>query len=127
MVDLAGLCNFLQDLKDESFVIVPLLGWYKGEQHSRYHLAPLAATSDSGLQVRTWITRLVQVQEEAGHIRGPAFQDNAGNILGSHQIEVPIVERLQMRSRTHRRESFLLMYTVTSSSGSVDPSGEERH
>jgi len=34
-------------------VLIPLLGRFKGEQNSRYHLSPLAAVTSSGLQVQT--------------------------------------------------------------------------
>jgi hypothetical protein len=95
LVDLAGLRRFLRELAGETFVIIPLLGRYKGEQHSRYHLAPLAAQTDSGLQVRVWIQRLVQVRERQGQTHGPAFQDGKGNILSSSKMEGSLVEYLQ--------------------------------
>lgn len=100
LVDLAGLRKYLHDLKEENYVIVPLLGRYKGEQHSRYHLAPMAATTDSGLEVRAWIRRLVQVKEEAGRLRGPAFQDMLGNVISSRQVESRIMDQLQLVNDT---------------------------
>lgn len=66
LVDLYGLRKYLEELKDKDFVMVPLLGRFKGEQNSRYHLQPLAARTDSGIEVREWIRRLVEVQVNRG-------------------------------------------------------------
>lgn len=95
LVDLAGLRRYLQELKEEDFVLVPLLGRYKGEQHSRYHLAPMAARMNSGLEVKVWIQRLVQVRERQGQLQGPAFQDGRGNFLNPSKIEGHLVDHLQ--------------------------------
>lgn len=96
LVDLAGLRKYLKDLQNEHFVIVPLLGRCKGEQHTRFHLMPLAARTDSGLRVREWLVRLVQVRERRGQLRGPAFQDRRGGILCSRQLEGFLMDRLQL-------------------------------
>lgn len=73
--DLFGLGKYLAEISEKPFVIIPLLGKYKGEAHQRYHLTPMAAITGSGIQVRTWIKRLVQVQHEVGRSHGPAFGD----------------------------------------------------
>ncbi len=96
LTDLYGLSKYLVELVDEPFVIVPLLGKYKGEAHHRYHLTPLAARTDSGLPVRTWIGRLVQVQHEIGRNHGPTFGDRYGEILESSFVEGLIADRLQI-------------------------------
>jgi hypothetical protein len=95
LTDLFGLRKYLVELKDKEFVMVPLLGRFKGEQHARYHLQPLAATTTSGLQIKLWLTRLVAVMEEAGHHQGPAFGDAKGQILSSRILEGALMERLQ--------------------------------
>jgi hypothetical protein len=56
----------------------------------------MAARTDSGLEVRIWINRLVQVKEEAGRLQGPAFQDRLGNVISSRQIESRITDQLQL-------------------------------
>lgn len=94
LMDLYGLSKYLAELVGEPFIIVPLLGKYKGEAHHRYHLMPLVARTDSGLPVRTWIGRLVQVQHEIGRIHGPAFGDRYGEILESSFVEGLIADRL---------------------------------
>jgi hypothetical protein len=55
LADLFGLGKYLGELESVDHVIVPLLGRYKGEMHKRYHLTPLAATTNSGIQVRAWL------------------------------------------------------------------------
>jgi hypothetical protein len=62
-------------------VRVPLLGRYKGEMHMRYYFTPLAAMTNSGIQVRVWLNRLVAVWLEAGRTHGPAFGTRQGEVL----------------------------------------------
>jgi hypothetical protein len=100
LVDLHGLRKYLKELSDKDYVVVPLLGRYKGEQHSRYHLAPLAAETSSGMKLRTWLKRLVAVREEAGQVRGPAFQTRAGGIMGARVVEGALMDRLQILKET---------------------------
>jgi hypothetical protein len=76
LVDLYGLAKY----GDESlvsdgidYVIVPLLGHFKTELGEQYHLTPMVATTRSGIQIKSWIQRLLQVKKEAGVNRGPAF------------------------------------------------------
>jgi hypothetical protein len=96
LTDLYGLSKYLVELADKPFVIIPLLGQYKGEAHRRYHLTPMAATTDSGIQIREWIKRVVQVQHEAGRGHGPAFGDKYGELLSSGFVEGALSDRLQI-------------------------------
>jgi hypothetical protein len=96
LTDLFGLSKYLNELVDQPYVIVPLLGKYKGEAHKRYHLTPMAATTNSEIQIRSWIKRLVVVQHEAGRNHGPAFGDKYGEILESSFIEGTLADRLQI-------------------------------
>mmetsp|Transcript_9798 Transcript_9798/g.14171 ORF Transcript_9798/g.14171 Transcript_9798/m.14171 type:complete len:202 (-) Transcript_9798:497-1102(-) len=91
LVDLDGL---LQYASTSDCVIIPLLGRYKGEDHDRFHLTPLAAETDSGLEVRTWINRLIDVRIKHGETNGPAFRDDKGNIIKPKIIEDGILEVL---------------------------------
>lgn len=97
LTDLHGLRKYLSEDPDQTrdHVIIPLLGRFKGELNSRYHLAPLAAVTDSGLEVRTWIERLVTVREKEGRVRGPAFVNRHGGVALAQDYELAIVERLQ--------------------------------
>jgi len=42
LTDLFGLRKYLEELAQKDYVVIPLLGRFKGEQHARYHLQPLA-------------------------------------------------------------------------------------
>jgi hypothetical protein len=95
-LDLPGLRKNLAELKapEKNYVIIHLLGRFKGETGEKYHLTPLAAVISSGLQVHEWIKRLVFVREIKGRLRGPAFCDEDGSIAKAKQYELPITDRL---------------------------------
>lgn len=96
LTDLHGLRKYLEETKtlERNHVIIPLLGRFKGELHARYHLAPLASTTDSGLKVQVWVERLVAIREKEGRLHGPAFCDKLGRIATAHIYEAGIMERL---------------------------------
>jgi hypothetical protein len=100
LTDLYGLRKYLVELHDKDLVIVSLLGKYKGEIHHRYHLTPMAGTTNSGLQIRLWLERLVSVQQEKGLTRGAAFSDVNGHILSPRFVKGLIAERLQQVKET---------------------------
>jgi hypothetical protein len=94
LTDLFGLDKYLRELPAGDHVIVPLLGRYKGEMHNRYHLTPLAASTNSGIQVRCWLERLVGVWRDIGRTHGPAFGTREREVLASGFIEEKIVDLL---------------------------------
>jgi hypothetical protein len=96
MTDLHGLRKGMEETKrlGRDHIIIPLLGRFKGEQNTRYHLAPLAAETRSGLKVQRWVERLITVQENSGRVRGPAFCNPAGEVASSLAFDVGFVERL---------------------------------
>ena len=59
----------------KEYVMIPLLGCFKNEVGDQYHLTPLVAMSKSGLQVKTWANRLIEVRKSGHQLRGPAFAD----------------------------------------------------
>jgi hypothetical protein len=100
LTDLYSLSKYLTEMADKPFVIIPLLGKYKGGAHQCYHLSPMAAITDTGIQLRTCIKRLVLVQHEAGRSHGPAFGDKYGEVLGSGFIQNILSDRLQIIKET---------------------------
>jgi hypothetical protein len=101
LMDLFGLEKYLRELEWANHVIVPLLGRYKGEMHQRYHLTPLAATTNSGIQVKAWLECLVGVWKEVGQTHGPAFGDRRGEVLEAGFIEGKIVDMLyELRAKS---------------------------
>jgi hypothetical protein len=96
MTDLHVLRKGMEETKQlgRDHVIIPLLGRFKGEQNTRYHLAPLAGETKSGLKVQCWVKRLITVRESSGRVRGPALCDPAGEVASSFTHDVGFVERL---------------------------------
>jgi len=98
LVDLFGLHKYGRtDLKTaggKDYVIVPLLGRFKNELGEQYHLTPLIAETASGLKIRLWIKRFLDVCSRNGRTRGAAFVAPRGE--PSYQwFEREILERLQ--------------------------------
>jgi hypothetical protein len=99
LVDLRGLKKYHKDLSESgelNHIIVPLLGRFKGEDNARYHLAPLASVTNSGLRVKLWVERLLEVRMREGRFQGPAFCDRQGHIMESHVYQDAYAERLQV-------------------------------
>jgi hypothetical protein len=84
---------FEPELNNLEFVIVPLLGEFKGKTGIQYQLTPLVARTKSGIEVKRWILRLVGVRDEAGITNGPAFCDSFGNVAKTKIYENAILER----------------------------------
>jgi len=58
LVDLHGLLKYQEEIVasgEARYVIIPLLGQFKGEDGSRYHLTPLASITRTGLETRKWV------------------------------------------------------------------------
>jgi hypothetical protein len=84
MLDLGALRKYQEQGRNGSngrFVIVPLLGRFKGEDHHRQHLLATASETASGLQPRKWLEALVLVREQDGLTTGPAFCDKEGFVV----------------------------------------------
>ena len=56
-------------------VTVALLGQFKGKTHYDHHLIAIASKTQSGLEPRWWIEKLVSVCASQGLEHGPAFVD----------------------------------------------------
>ena len=78
-----GLLTDLEGMEEhfegrENYVVVPLLGKFKGEHHTKQHLMSSVNVTDSGIRVRLWGTRLLAIHRSQGRTRGPAFINNKG-------------------------------------------------
>ena len=95
LVDLGGLLKHNKQLKQSGtshYVIVPLLGRFKGETGEKYHLTPLAAETKTGIKVKFWVQMLMSIHQHYGRNQGFAFCDRTGNTLSSKDIQ-PYVTR----------------------------------
>jgi hypothetical protein len=98
LTDASGLRTYLLTPPDDRLpyhVIIPLLGRFKNELGTRYHLTPLAGRTSSGIDVHLWITRLVQALTDANHLHGPAFCDALGQMASPQLYETELLDRLQ--------------------------------
>lgn len=59
-------------------VTVALLGHFKGKTQFNHHLIAIASKTQSGLEPRWWIEKLVSVCASQGVDHGPAFVDEFG-------------------------------------------------
>ena len=97
LVDLFGLRKYLETPRHSSelpYVIIPLLGKVKNEIGERYHLTPLCSTASSGLQVESWVRRLVQCHAQFHRFQGPAFRARSGAPARPPDFELDILDRL---------------------------------
>jgi hypothetical protein len=96
LTDLYGLRKYLdspRQAQELPHVIIPLLGRLKNENGEKYHLTPLCSVTSSGLQVETWVHRLVQCQAHFGRVQGPAFTTLAGTPAYTSTFEMDILDR----------------------------------
>jgi hypothetical protein len=68
------------DLSQAPHIIIPLLGEFKGELGFRYHLMSLASTTSSGIELRWWMEKLIQVRQEENCTAGPGFGHKDGSV-----------------------------------------------
>jgi len=104
LVDCAGLRSYLHAPVDPSLpwhIIIPLLGRFKNEIGSHCHLTPLAAVTSSGINIRLWVTRLVELQDHVGYRHGPAFCTARGKPLTSLDLELDLLDHLQRVQDLH--------------------------
>ena len=64
-------------------VTVALLGHFKGETKADHHLIAIASVTQSGLEPRWWIEKLVSVCASEGRDYGPAFANEHGHLASS--------------------------------------------
>lgn len=100
LVDLYGLLKYTtgQLVSDDGipYVIIPLLGRFKSEEGERYHLTPLAFTTASGINIGTWVSRLVEVKRSQGLSHGPEFSDRYGKRIDTRWLEMEILDYLHI-------------------------------
>ena len=77
MTELEGLAGYCY--ASEDFVIIPLKGQVKGENHSCQRLLHSVKTTDFGIEVRAWVRRLMAAHTIRGRASGPAFVDPTSN------------------------------------------------
>ena len=62
-----------QCLLSAPHVYLALIANFKGETGVREHLVALASESKSGIKLRWWLEKLIEIRKAEGHTLGPAF------------------------------------------------------
>ena len=85
LLDLAGLREFLA--RDPPHIVtVALLGKVKGEHHARQHLLPSVSVTSSGIQIKTWLRKLVLVRGREDRTDGPAICGSDGEVMSTTML-----------------------------------------
>ena len=108
MLDLSGLINHIEQGKYEkpSYVVIPLLGKFKGEDYNRYHLLLAPDKTNSGFQPRLWVEWFIAAKKSQGFEEGPAFCDKEGYVLPQGPFNDELLDQLEWA-----RDSFPLLFS----------------
>jgi hypothetical protein len=101
LLDLAGLNRkFLAG--GDKYIVIALLGKIKGESGDRAHLLPCVPITSSGIEVKTSVSRLMDLKRAQGFIDGPAISDVFGKVLSHRSLNDSLLEVLEELFDTHR-------------------------
>ena len=103
MLDLSGLINHFNQGKHEKppHVVIPLLGKFKGEDYTRFHLLLAPDKTDSGFQPRQWVEWLIAAKKSQGLTEGPAFSNKEGYILPQSPFNDELLDQLEWARDTY--------------------------
>jgi hypothetical protein len=68
-------------------VMVVLLGNFKGETGVHHHMVSLASTTMSGIPLRWWLEKLLEVRRDKGCNHGPEFGCADGSVSLLHEYD----------------------------------------
>jgi hypothetical protein len=92
LADLDGMIEHFDE--DRGNIVIPLLGRFKGEDHSSQHLMPCVEVTDSGIHVKAWIRRALAVHRSLGRRSGPMFINDQGNQSTTGEMNALLLECL---------------------------------
>jgi hypothetical protein len=87
LVEASNLCKFAEETQTSrrDYIVVPMMGRFKGETGERNVLRVLVKITSSGIDIGKWVARLVRVLKAEGRndckVPGPAFCDEQGQVL----------------------------------------------
>jgi hypothetical protein len=95
-IELGGVRKYFVDggTSATPHVMFTLVGRFKGEQGERHHMMPFDAITGSGLEVRKWVERLIQVKEKRCVVTGFMFTRQDRSRAKSSDFEMDIADRL---------------------------------
>jgi hypothetical protein len=74
LLDLVGLLSY-ENKGGDNYLIITLLGKIKGEHNDRCHLLPCTHVTTSGINVKQWVSSLIQEHSRYNRRDGPAITD----------------------------------------------------
>ena len=104
VISLRGNEGFLLDLKSlrdnwnnhsNKYVVIGLLGRYKGENHDYTHLVSCVNKTSSGLNIRNILHRAIQLKDKLGYQDGPLVSDQKGLLWSSRNIDEMMTDVLK--------------------------------
>jgi hypothetical protein len=107
LVEGSYLCHYKRKgrMHRTPYVVIPMMGRFKGETGERNVLRVLAGITKSGINVALWVTRLIDLleREERHHIEkpGPAFCDEKGFVLSYGLVNGWFHDELIKIQQTH--------------------------
>jgi hypothetical protein len=102
LLDLAGLHRNWNKQSDSSYFFLALLGKIKGEQHDRCHVIPCSIRTQSAIEVKKSVERLLLHKKTHGYVDGPAISDSQGRLYSSRGIDDMMHEALEEVFGSHR-------------------------
>ena len=106
MMEATTLASYIEEGRDAKppYVLIPLLGRFKGETGERNVLLPFAAETRSGLRVREVVDRLVEVLESEGRTTGslsPALCHKGGKSISRTEFNNEFISSLERIQDEH--------------------------
>jgi hypothetical protein len=80
-------------------MVVVLIGKFMGESGVHHHMLSLASTTMSGIALRWWLEKLIQVWQEEGCMHGPALGYANGSVAALHKYNGILHHFLEMIQR----------------------------
>jgi hypothetical protein len=73
------------DLINAPHALIVLIGQFKGETGFHHHMVSLADMSMSGIELRWWLEKLIEVRESEGCISGLAFRQADRSVAAMYE------------------------------------------
>ena len=114
MMEATSLAHYIDEgrVAKIPYVLIPLLGRFKGETGERNVLLPFAAVTKSGIQVRVVVDRLLAVLAQEGRTTGelsPAFCHKGGKSISRTELNNEFIASLE---RIQDEYSYLIAKTI---------------
>ena len=114
LVEADGLKRMIKNGSEErdvsmSHVVIPLLGRFKNEDGEKWHVMISTDITGSGIKVRQWLERLVEVLTNEDKPMGPAFCDSSGEMIGYWEMNNSFIKELEV---VQKNEPTLMDQTI---------------